>query len=417
MKFFSLIVVLAILSILLTVVPAANAADSTFVITYWFGPETTDARYAEVAEANFTVAGPPAGPTSREENFKYLDACQKQGIKGIVNDTRTMAKNPGTPGFEENLNAVIADYSKHPALWGYMLCDEPGPGLFPLLAGVNQYLLKKDPKHVPYINLFPNYVTPEGIGGVSYEQHVEQFCSEVKPARLGYDHYALFEGYERDTYFENLEVVRTAALKHNIPWMSTILATPHYNYRDPNEADIRWQAYTNLAYGGVGIQYYTYVTPAEVELGYRDGILEKGKRTRHYDMVKRVNGEMKALAPTLLKLRSTGVYHTGTLPKGTHALPAGTMIKSVEGADMVIGLFEGPKKSNYCMLVNRSPRTSADVVVTFAKPQKVSEVDKVSGNLKPISNREGSPAVWDLKFKPGDGRLFSLAFSATKVSP
>ena len=410
-----LIATLILISILVMSATSAmaNAAENTFVITYWFGPELTDTRYAEVAGANFTVAGPPAGAVGKEENIKYLDLCQKQGIKGMVHDPRVMAKNPGTPGFEENLDGIIADYSKHPALYGYFLMDEPGPGIFPLLAGISRYLLKKDPAHVPYLNIFPNYVEqwPQAIDNLPYAEYVERYLSEVKPSFLAYDHYALFEGYERDSYFENLEIIRTAAQKHGIPWMSTVLSTPHYDYRDPREADLRWQAYTNMAYGGRGIGYYTYWTPAEVELGYRNGIIGRdGKRTEHYEMVKRVNGEMKALAPTLLKLKSTGVYHTGALPIGTKPLPQGTVIKSAVGADMVIGLFEGPKKSNWLMLVNRSPRKAALSIVRFAKPQKVSEVDKISGKLKPVSaNSQANPTIQDLKFEPGEGRLFLLS--------
>lgn len=402
-------ILLAIAAAMLVAAVPAVAVDDTFVITYWLGPEASDMRIAEVAEANFTVAGPPAGPVSVEDNLKYLDFCRKYGIKGLVHDARVKAKLPSDPGFEANLDAVIADYSKHPALYGYMILDEPGPNMFPLLAAVNQYLLKKDPAHVPYINIFPNYVDQPVIG-VPYTQHVEDYVSQVKPAILAYDHYALFAGYERDTYFENLEIVRDAAIKHGIPWMSTILSTPHYNYRDPNIADIRWQVYTNLAYGGHGIGYYTYWTPGEVELGYRNAIIgPDGKRTPHYYMVKRVNGEMKAWAPTLMKLTSTGVYHTGKLPIGTKALPALPIIKSVSGSDLVIGLFDGPGKSKWMMLVNRDPRKAASATVEFSTPVRVSELSKRTGKLEPLrasNNYEATPV--GLELQPGDGRLFEL---------
>lgn len=408
-----LLPIFAVLGIAMTCLPAtadARAVDSTFCITYWLGPPATDERCAESAEANFTVAGPPTIPPSVEENLRFLDICRKHGMKAIISDARILARNPGTPDFEKNLDSVVADYSKHPALYGYYLCDEPGPGLFPLIGGVTQSLLKKDPAHVPYVNIYPNYVDPAGIGGVSYAEHVEQYMSEVKPALLAYDHYALFDGYERDSYFENLEQIRDAALKHGTPWMSTVLITPHYAYRDPNEADLRWQVYTNLAYGGRGIGYYTYWTPAEVELGYRNGIIDReGKPTEHYWMVRRVNGEIKALAPTLLELKSTGVYHTGVLPSGTKPLPKGTAVKHVLGADVVVGLFDGPGDSRWVMLVNRSPRKPARVTVTFAAPQRLSEVDKSSGRLRVAAGGvQADPTTWNLAFQPGEGRLFLL---------
>ena len=87
------------------------------------------------------------------------------------------AHGPGDPQFAANLDAMIAEYANHPALAGYFMGDEPGPGAFPQLGAVNQYLLKKDPKRLPFINLLPNYVDEKYIG-MKYEKHVEQFCDD-----------------------------------------------------------------------------------------------------------------------------------------------------------------------------------------------------------------------------------------------
>jgi hypothetical protein len=73
---------------------------------------------------------------------------------------------------------------------------------------------------------------------------------------------------------------------------------------------------------------------------------------------------------------------------------------------MVIGLFEGPDKSKWVMLVNRDPRKVAQAKVTFASPQKISEVDKISGKLRPLG--VNAQAVDTFSFKQGEGRLFLL---------
>ena len=39
-----------------------------------------------------------------------------------------------------------------------------------------------------------------------------------------------------------------------------ILANAHFNYMEPSDATFNLQMYSTLAYGGRGIQYFTYFT-------------------------------------------------------------------------------------------------------------------------------------------------------------
>src|SRR3954449_12766657 len=131
-----------------------SAADTKeFMISYWAGPPSGgnyDAQYAEVAECNFTHAMFPNNGASPEQNKAILDACEKHGLKYIPHDGRILAHVLGDPKFAANLDAIIADYTKHPAMAGYFLGDEPGPGAFPQFGAINQYLLKKDSKSLPF---------------------------------------------------------------------------------------------------------------------------------------------------------------------------------------------------------------------------------------------------------------------------
>src|SRR5262249_49725941 len=155
-----------------------------------------------------------------------------------------------------------------PALYGYYLDDEPAQKAFPKLGAINQHLLKKDPDHPPYACLFPNYCPAHRLGSRDYDDHVTNFIETVRPALLSWDHYALKRDGLRSTYFANLELVRNKCLKANVPYAQTILSVPHFTYRDPNEADMRWQVYTSLCYGCKGILYYLYWGYGE----YSDGI-------------------------------------------------------------------------------------------------------------------------------------------------
>ena len=395
-----------ILCLILLVSSVAAAGD--FIISYWCGPPaTTDPNlsYAEVAEANFNYCLPPCSGVTVEQNKAILDACQKYGLKYIIGDSRINSKAPGEPVLLANLDAVLADYASHPATGGYFITDEPNSSEFPKLAAINQYLFKKDPKHLPFINLFPNYANEAQLGNKTYQEHVEQFCSIVKPLILSYDHYIMMatdpnKPEHLGSYFTNMEIVRTEGLKNGIPSCFILLVTPHWSYRNPTDADLRWQVNTALAYGYKAILYFTYYTPGDP---FNNAIIDgKGERTEHFNQVKRINGELRVLGPTLMKLTSTGVYHTGEIPAGCKALNPKLPIK-VEGEPLVLGMFRHEDGSTWAMVVNRQLRSKTTAKLSFkGKIQEMSPKTGVMRNLKLVN---GSVT---LALAPGEARLLKL---------
>src|SRR5258708_28686388 len=95
----------------------------------------------------------------------------------------------GVPGAAERLDAIVREYSKHPALAGYFIVDEPALDKFAGLAEVVEHLREKDPVHPSYINLWPNNAGANRTGTYSYQDYLKLFVAEVKPAFLSYDHY------------------------------------------------------------------------------------------------------------------------------------------------------------------------------------------------------------------------------------
>lgn len=406
------LLILCVLMLIVAALPASGAEE--FLTSYWCGPPAdTDPneRYAEVAECNFNYCLPPCGAISVEQNKAVLDACAKYGLKYIIGDGRIMAKNPDDPDFAANLDAVIADYANHPATGGYFITDEPNSSAFPKLAAINQYLLKKDPKHLPFINLFPNYANQQQLGNPTYEEHVQQFCSVVKPRILSYDHYIMMacdpeKPANLTSYFQNMEIVRSEGLKNGIPTSFILLVIPHWSYRNPTEADIRWQVYTALAYGMKAILYFTYWTPGGDMWEAPGGIINpKGERTEHFNQVKRINGELKVLGPILMKLTSTGVYHTGEIPGGCKALDSGLPIQ-IEGSPLVLGMFEHQDGSTWAMVVNRHLRESTTACLTF--DSSVTSVQEVSGKTGVLRNLKLSERSATLDLRPSEGRLLKL---------
>jgi hypothetical protein len=381
-----------------------------FIISYWCGPPSGgnyDAQYAEVAECNFTHAMYPVNGGSPEQNKAILDACEKHGLKYIPYDGRVLAHGPGDPKFGDNLDAMIADYTNHPAMAGYFMGDEPGPGAFSQLGAVNQYLLKKDPKRLPFINLLPNYVDEKYIG-MKYDTYVEQYCEKVRPRLVCYDHYALFEGVERPGYFANMETIRRNAIKYEAAMGFIFQCTPHGTYRDPSETDLRWQVNTGLAYGCKALLYFTYFTPTDAESNFHNGILDaKGNHTPHFAMAKAINAELKNLSGTLVRLTSTAVYHTAPIPAGCIALPADALIQPKADKPVLIGFFKHDDGSQWATVVNRDLHKSA--AATLAFDRKIASVQELSPKTGKLSDVSLSGHTLQCALPPGGIKFLKLA--------
>lgn len=387
------------------------AQTNAFMISFWCGPEVGgdyDAKYAEVAECNFTHALAPCSSVSFAENKAILDACQKHGLKFIPTDGRRDTFTETNPAFASNMDDILADYAKHPAYGGLYLYDEPKLSQLDFLAAQNQLLLKRDPNHLPFINLLPIYVDT-AYSGTNYEAYVDIYCQKVKPKLLCYDHYALFENMERESYFENMEVIRRAGLKFNIPMGFIFQTTPHGTYRDPSETDLRWQVNSALAYGCKALLYFTYFTLTDPEANFHNGIIDpKGKRTVHYDMAKRINAELKTMGSTLMQLTSTAVYHTGKLPGGCTKLPADAPIQGDNGASLVLGFFKNEDGSRWAIIVNRDLRKPVSVKLTFDKKiLALKELSPRSGELSKLKLKQNN-AVFNLG--PGGIKVLKMQY-------
>jgi len=392
----------------------------SFPLSYWVAPPAELARYAEAAECGFTIVPIPA--ETPEAGHRGLDLAEQVGLKGMVIDPRIHRDLPDQRDWERTVRAVVSDYSGHPALWGYYITDEPSFRHFANLARVVGALKAQDPKHVPYINLFPNYASADQLGTVDYHQHVHAYLETVQPPLLSYDHYALLEWGDRPGYFANLEVMRSEALEAGVPFWNIILSTPHFCYRDPSPADLRWQVYTTLAYGGKGIGYFTYWTP-DIE-NYRNGIIGMfGQRTPKYEPVRQLNLELQHLGPHVASLTSTGVYHWPDAPLGATVLPGIGLAASIEGsahdrrAQFVLGEFADPQGLPWVMVVNRDRERAVWTTLVLRTPRVVAdEVSRSTGQLRPIARDQAVEAgrryadglILQFWLAPADGRLIRL---------
>lgn len=277
----------------------------------------------------------------------------------------------------------------HPAVYGYYLIDEPNAALFRGLAKVATFFHELAPGKWAYINLFPNYASTTQLGNPSYAAHLEDFIAQVKPTQLSYDHYALMDdGSLRHGYWQNLEAMRAAALRHGLPFWNIVLSVAHFNYREASAADLRFQVYTTLAYGGRGLAYFTYFAP---QVGnYRAAPVDQfGNLTPTWAHLQNVNLQVGRLAPTLLQLRSDDVYHFGEVPAECHGAREDSLVKAINGSGFLAGDFTHTDGTRYVMIVNKDFLRSQHCAPQFREsPKQVRMVSPYTGELTSFSGEQ-----------------------------
>jgi hypothetical protein len=381
----------------LSVSTASPLAEDFFPVMAWNWAPNDPAVLRKMRECGLTVAGfvSPAA----------LDACQAAGLRAIVSDPRTADydwKNVDEAAARPRVEGLLAETARHPAVFGYYLRDEPGAEMFAGLAKVAAIVRERAPDKWAYVNLFPNYANAQQLGTATYTNHLETFIATVKPTILSYDHYALMEdGTLRDGYWLNLEQMRAAAKRHGLPFWNIVLTVAHFSYREPTAADLRFQVYSTLAYGGRGLSYFTYFTPSVGN--YRMAPIDQfGNATPTWYHLQHVNKQIEKLGPTLLKLTSDHVYHFGSQADGAHGPSEQSLVKDTGGGDFAVGDFTHADGARYLMIVNKDLSRSRHCRVTFrASPKRLQFVSPYSGNLEDFSGEH----TW---LAPGQGVLLRV---------
>ena len=325
----------------------------TPIVTYWCGPSLTDAVAQQMVEGGFNLVW--CG------NEKELDVAHRHGLRGQLRNGLLKPASLDDPKHREQLDALIARVSKHPALYAYYLIDEPNASQFPGLGRLVAYLRDRDPAHLAYINLFPTYASNEQLGTrgdvvTAYKEHLRLYVEQVKPALFSYDHYQFRLEGDGDQYFLNLAMIRRAAQDAGVPFLNIVQActwAPKV-MRVPNTDEMRYLVYSTLAYGAQGVSYYVYACANHhgslVSLDGTPGPL--------YHALKSYNREFVAIASELQPLRSLRVYHTSMREPGCEPLPADASFrldfsKSHPGPrGFLLGNFGAKAKPTHVVVVN-----------------------------------------------------------------
>ncbi|MEF3309191.1 beta-galactosidase [Paenibacillus sp. GYB004] len=384
-------------------------------IGLWVSPppqHISEERYREIKEAGFTfVIGLAEYGAGTEYIHKALDAAQANGLRYLVYDTRLFALSRGDL---HKVGEIAGEFAGHPAFGGNLFIDEPSVAQYEHLTALKAAYSEAVPHGLAYVNLFPTYASDEQRGGVDHERYVELYMEQFRPDILSYDHYPFLtprQGREltiTKDYFANLQLIRQAALRHNVPfWLFIQTLAFNRSNRDPSAAEIRWQVYTSLAFGAKGIQYFTYWTPDNGRETFGDAMIDRaGNRTRHYGEVQSVNREIAGLGGVLSTLESVGVMtHGNVQPPFGGTLTQFGPVRRLEGDAAIIGCFRNGGGHAYALVVNESFEAAHTINLWLSRPEEPVQVwqQGLQTELRPESGK------LSVSLEPGEGKLVRFA--------
>ncbi|MCD2422432.1 hypothetical protein LQ567_06635 [Niabella pedocola] len=342
---------------------------------------------------------------AERRNLQILDLAARYGLRYFVRDPRVR-------GSEAAIAAMVQAYKKHPGLGGYFIVDEPGKDDLDWPANAYKTILKYDPAGIPSVNLFPSFVYPD------YEKaYVEAWVHKVGKEQLkllSFDHYPLLaNGSFGPAYFKNLDVIRRVGLQYGIatsmyPQSMGIV----HAYRRPDSSELRYSAYTALAYGIKNLVWFTYNTPVGQPVErFTNAIIDSmGNKTDLYKPFRQLNADLKQLGKTVRWLDAIEVYHSDSLD-GTAGLliPDHFFWKPVDnGQRMILTHFKDSRtKQSFVMVVNKSLKSEAPF--SFHVDKRIKKIYHVSArDGKQHTTRYKRGSVFTDVLLPGEGKLYAL---------
>lgn len=385
------------------------------------GSVLTDAEFEEqyryIKEAGINLASNQLGEGSTAACVKLLKNAEKQGIGQIVFDAalRNVLLDASISDAEavDRGMELVESYKDSPALVGHNMEDEPTLGEFDGLERAYRRYKYIFPDKLFYTNLFP-VIAPPSMVGEEYTDYVKASAKKLPVKMISYDHYPLY-GYEGktsviDNFLLNMELVIDGKNPEQEMWTFLQSGNSAGTRAPETYADIAWQAYSFMAFGGKGIWWFCYSeVPSERFSGMING---KGERTEAYYLVQKVNKEILSFDHVYLNFDWKGVLtyngkNTEKLNENFANLQSSLIdsherIANVEAEeDLLVGAFKDGDGRDGFMAVNFSDpgkNKSNKVKIVFNNCSKVLVIRH--GVQKAYLLKNG---IFETTFESGEG--------------
>jgi hypothetical protein len=336
-----------------------------------------------------------------------LPFAQKYGVKVLLQSGLLSTRTLQSPRDLEQLDLLIERVKDHQSMDGYYIYDEPQEAHFAELSKLVKHIKSRDPHHFCFVNLLPIFgVQSKKLKDPSliYKDYVKEYIRQFAPDLLSYDYYPFLNNQKSpvaNLFFIHLRLMRECAQKAHLPFMNIIQSSDFLknDWNMPTAAQLRWQVYNTLAYGGRGISYFLYWGPKA-----QGGMYQDGEKTPLVDAAANLNREMKALSPTLMANDSLYVFHSDPRPAGALGAPLGCPLQITSPGQFAIGVFGDGNKERAFMIVNEDFEKPAVARIKVSGSEAVSEVTRTNANLRTVTRNQNGE--FEIFLEAGDGRLF-----------
>ena len=291
---------------------------------YGFDPSVWDERHVDDLKAcgvDFVVELPYTNKT--ESCAKVLDLLQVRDMGAFV--SRVVK---GWSGAYAHATGKMRDYRPvgeyeraaakfvdHPAVWGICFCDEPSALDMKTCGEDYAALGRLFPDKVIMFNLYPNYANaakPDGdqvkseLGVPSYREYLDSFCANVRSDYLCYDFYPYRAESHIGKFWANFELAAAACERTSRDLWIVLQVNSRFKDKWISENQLRYQAYAAMAYGVRTVMWACYT-----QWWWCNAVVVDGEKTRQYDRLRKVNHEIKSIAPHYMGYRRKSTSFVG----------------------------------------------------------------------------------------------------------
>lgn len=293
---------------------------------------------------------------------------------------------------------------------GWMLTDEPAFYKFDYQVPFFRTMAQYDTTRMTWTNLYgdpqvKDKLSPNGNNSAkeALRYYIETFCEKFKPGVLTYDYYpfvldTLHEkdpGYVKNSpkfidatikqnrlhdFYTALQLYSEISKKRNRPFWAFCQSRATCVNEDfdsvpghptPTEEYLRYEAFNALAFGAQGIQHFSYkeefVRPENLGSPYYAPVTADGRKTPVWDIVRKVNKEIKDHTHVFLGAKLDSYYFVGD-PRDTAYCDyrRGSSVNAISVRDLNAGDTVGSNRGalvstlvndgrRYVVIVNQSP--------------------------------------------------------------
>lgn len=276
-----------------------------------------------------------------------------------------------------------------------------------------------NPIYCPAMRDFDNQGRLLSYNSKRYDDYIDACIRRLRLKNIAFDNYSVSSATDPITgapkrvlkrqWFDNLEIIRSHSIKHNIPFCGYVLSAKHLTYLLPTIGTMRLQMYANLAYGAKSIAYYTYWHRwLRNEGSYYAPIDSLGNRHKDlYYTLNRVNEEMARVSPLFAEGTVKEVYHINEASSNTlvkfltsEHLPENIDSLLFEGNKGAIASIITKGDSTFLVIVNKDFEDSARLHIKGNR--NLYHVSKLNLNNEVIT-------TGDYVIDPGDIIIFNLS--------